>query len=38
VDRPRFRGQRVVRRLLVALPLSFSRSRSATCSRVWSGA
>jgi transposase len=37
VDRPRFGGQRLVRRLVVLL-LSFSRSRSATGSRVWSGA
>src|SRR5215207_3387938 len=36
VDRPRFRGQRLVRRL--ALLLSFSRSRSAIGSRAWSGA
>jgi hypothetical protein len=37
VDRPRFRGQRLVRRL-VAVLLSFSRSRPATGSRAWSGA
>jgi transposase len=37
VDRPRFCGQRVVRQLVVLL-LSFSRSRPATGSRVWSGA
>ena len=36
VDRPRFRGQRVVRQLFVLL--SFSRSRPATGSRAWSGA
>jgi hypothetical protein len=37
VDRPGFGGQRLVRRL-VALSLSFSRSRQATGSRAWSGA
>jgi hypothetical protein len=37
LDRPRFGGQRLVRRL-VALPLSFSRGRPATGSRVSSGA
>ena len=37
VDRPRFGGQRLVRRLVVLLP-SFSRSRLATGSRVSSGA
>jgi transposase len=36
VDRPRFGGQRLVRRLLASL-LSFSRSRPATGSRAWSG-
>jgi transposase len=36
VDCPRFRGQRVVRQLVVSLPLSSSRSRSATGSRAWS--
>jgi leucine-zipper of insertion element IS481 len=38
VDRPRLGGQRVVRQLVVVLPLSFSRSRPATGSRAWSGA
>jgi transposase len=38
VDRPRFRGQRVVRQLFVLRPLSLSRSRPATGSRAWSGA
>src|SRR5256886_3038539 len=37
VDRPRFGGQQLVRRLVVLL-LSFSRSRPATGSRAWSGA
>jgi transposase len=37
VDRPRFRGQRMVRRLLAVL-LSSSRNRPATGSRAWSGA
>jgi transposase len=37
VDRPRFGGQRLVRRLVV-LPLSSSRSRPATGSPAWSGA
>jgi hypothetical protein len=37
VDRPRFGGQRLVRRLGVVL-LSFSRSRPGTASRVSSGA
>jgi len=32
VDRPRFRGQRVVRQLLVVLLLSSSRTRPETCS------
>src|SRR3954447_14556220 len=36
VECPRFRRQRVVRQLLVVLPLSFSRSRPATGSRAWS--
>jgi len=37
VDRPRFRGQRVVKQLLAVLLLSFSRSRRVTGSRAWSG-
>ena len=36
VERPRFRRQRVVRQLLVVLPLSFFRSRPVTGSRAWS--
>jgi len=36
VECPRFRGQRVVRQLVVVLPLSFSRSRPARGSRAWS--
>ncbi len=38
VDRPRLGGQRLVRRLVVVLLLSFSRRRPATGSRVSSGA
>jgi transposase len=37
VDRPRFGGQRLIRRLVV-LPLSFSRNRPGTGSRASSGA
>jgi hypothetical protein len=37
VDCPQFGGQRVVRRLVVVVPLSSSRSRPATGSRASSG-